>query len=282
MGDLRPDLERIGRRVEPPSDAFERLERRRRGTERNRRLAAGGLALAVAIGGSVAAYSVLRDEGPVGITAGASGPGAELAPEVARVTCDGTSTVVEAQVVRMDPQTGEVLATSSAVRPQADGVHLLVTNTSGRDLAFQWDLGGTNADVGEHEIVLTVAPGVAKIRCQAPEADAGAPGGYADLEIVDPDGIYVPVELSCDEATGWYADYAPDAVGDPDPVQGATDDLEWLEPGDLVEAAGYPEAETRQVRVVRGGEVVAVLEYFPDGKGGWLQMSGNACSGTVT
>ena len=55
MGDLRPDLERLGRRVEPDTDAFERLDRRRRRKERNGRVAAGGLALIVAVGGSLAA-----------------------------------------------------------------------------------------------------------------------------------------------------------------------------------------------------------------------------------
>jgi hypothetical protein len=280
MGDLREDLERIGQRVEPEADAFARLERRRRARERNRRFAAGGLALVLAIGGSVVAYSVLRDDDPAGIVVGASGPvGDDLAPDVARVTCDGTSTVVEPQVVQMDPQTGEILETSSAVRAQGDGVHVIVTNTSGGDLSFQWDLGGENAPIGKHELVLTLPPGVTGVRCQDPGEDAGPPGAYVDLEIVDPDGVYVSTELSCDEVTGWFADYGPDATGDPDPVQSARDHLHGLEPGDVVEAAGYPEDETPQVRVVRDRQVIAVLEYFPDGKGGWLESTGNACSG---
>ena len=278
MGDLRNDLERIGRRVEPTVDGLGRLERRRRTKERNRRVAAGALALLVAVGGSIAAYAALREPDRAGIAVGTSGPsGAELAPALARVTCDGTSTAIETQVVRMDPQTGEILALSSAVRPRTDGVHILVTNTSDIDLSFQWDLGGDGAPVGRRELVLTLPPGVARIRCQDPSEDAGAPGGYVELEVVDPDGIYVPTELACDEVTGWFADFAPGATGDPDPVQSAKDHLSGLEPGDVVEVAGYPDAEIRQVRVVRDGEVVAVLEYSSDGQDGWLQSSGGSC-----
>jgi hypothetical protein len=85
MGDLRNDLERIGRRVEPTVDGLGRLERRRRTKERNRRVAAGALALLVAVGGSIAAYAALREPDRAGIAVGTSGPsGAELAPALAR------------------------------------------------------------------------------------------------------------------------------------------------------------------------------------------------------
>lgn len=284
MADLRTDLERIGRRVEPTGDALERLEERRRRKERNRRLAAGSLALAIAIGGSIVAYTALRDSDP-GITGIADGSPPPAVPDVARVSCDGSSTVVESSVIELDPETGEVLAMwSSSVRPQADGVHILVTNTSDIDLSLQFrDLGGDNAPVGEHEVVWPIAPGPVELRCLDPYSqDAGAPGGYVELEVVDPDAIYVPIALECDNQVGWYADFAPGATGDPDPVQSARDDLHGLEPDDVVEAAGYPEAVTRQVRVVRDGEVIAVVEFFPDGQGGWLQMSGNACEGGIT
>ncbi len=278
MGDLRSDLERISHGVEPGADAFERLERRRRIKDRNHRLTAGGLALVVAIGGSIAAYSALRDDGPAGVAVGTSGRSPdELATTVASVRCDGTSTVVETAVVAIDPQTGDILAISSAVRPQADGVHVLVRNTSGMDLSFQWDLGGDNAPIGAHELVLELPPGTEKVRCQDPAEDAGLPGGYADLRIVDPDGVYVPMELACGEVTSWYADFAPGATGDPDPVQSAKDHVKGLEPTDVVEAAGYPGSEVRHVRVVRDGEVVALFDYSPDGQGGWLGSSGSTC-----
>ncbi len=55
MRDLRSRLKRLGNRVVPAPDAFERLERARRRRQRNRRLASGVVAFVVAIAGSLAA-----------------------------------------------------------------------------------------------------------------------------------------------------------------------------------------------------------------------------------
>ena len=71
MSDPRTILERAARRIDPRTDAFERLERRRESKARNRRITAGVVALLVAIGGSYAAFSVFRDSS--GGTIGAVG-----------------------------------------------------------------------------------------------------------------------------------------------------------------------------------------------------------------
>jgi hypothetical protein len=266
MGDYRQDLERLGRRVEPDTDAFERLDGRRRRRERNRRVAAGGLALLVAVGGSLAAYAALRDDGDrlPGI---ADGTSPTDLPTAVLLTCDGQTTTLDT------PQ----------VRPQADGIHIVITNTSGIDLALEIrDRAGENATPGRREVVWPGEPGTFELRCVDP-ADAAAAalpeGGYVEVEVLDPEGIYVPTELACDEVSGWYADFAPDAVGVADPVAGARDAHEWIRPDDVVELAGYPESETKLVRVVRDGEIVAVLESFRSGPDEWLETSGNACAG---
>lgn len=64
MNDLRARLERIGERIDPRPGAFERLERARRRRERNRRIAAGVVAFAVAIAGSLAWLTAFRDSEP--------------------------------------------------------------------------------------------------------------------------------------------------------------------------------------------------------------------------
>lgn len=64
MSDLRTRLERIGDRVRPDPDAFERLERTRRRRERNRRIGAGVVALLVAAAGSLVAFTAFRDGEP--------------------------------------------------------------------------------------------------------------------------------------------------------------------------------------------------------------------------
>jgi hypothetical protein len=60
MSELRTRLERLGDRVRPPADAYERLERARRRRERNRRITAGVIALLLAVAGSLAAFSAFR------------------------------------------------------------------------------------------------------------------------------------------------------------------------------------------------------------------------------
>jgi hypothetical protein len=60
MSDPRTILERAARHIDPRSDAFERLDRRRERKARNRRITAGVVALLVAIGGSYAAFTVFR------------------------------------------------------------------------------------------------------------------------------------------------------------------------------------------------------------------------------
>jgi hypothetical protein len=64
MRDLRTRLERLGDRVVPAPDAYERLERVRRRRHRNRRLVAGFVAFAIAIVGSLAAFAAFRGAGP--------------------------------------------------------------------------------------------------------------------------------------------------------------------------------------------------------------------------
>lgn len=53
MSDLRGVLEKVGRRIEPREDAFDRLERARRRRTRNRKITAGALAAAIAVSGIV-------------------------------------------------------------------------------------------------------------------------------------------------------------------------------------------------------------------------------------
>jgi hypothetical protein len=56
MSDLRTQLDRVAARAQPGTDAFERLAHRRRRRHRNRRIAAGIVALAVATGGALVAH----------------------------------------------------------------------------------------------------------------------------------------------------------------------------------------------------------------------------------
>jgi hypothetical protein len=60
MSDLRTRLERLGNRARPAPDAFAKLDRARRHRDRNRRIAAGTVALLLALAGSIFAISAFR------------------------------------------------------------------------------------------------------------------------------------------------------------------------------------------------------------------------------
>jgi hypothetical protein len=187
------------------------------------------------------------------------------APDVAEITCDGTSTEVV---------TPEVVA-------QPDGVHVRVTNTSSTDLSFQFRGGGDSAPVGESEFVRSLAPGAVDVRCLDPALDAGIPGGWVFLTVVDPAGIYRAPVLECagGETVTGNVDYVEGAAGwTDDPVDITREHAIGVLPTDEVSYAGYPKQAPPQVRVVRDGAVVAVFNFFDDGHGGWLMSSYQACS----
>jgi hypothetical protein len=63
MSDLRTQLDQFAERTPQSGDPFERLSRRRRVRHRNRRITAGIIAIAVAVGGSILAFATFRTGG---------------------------------------------------------------------------------------------------------------------------------------------------------------------------------------------------------------------------
>jgi hypothetical protein len=179
-----------------------------------------------------------------------------VAAEVAELTCDGSTTTL------LTPR----------VAAQPDGVHVRVTNTSSLDLSLQVEgVGGDNAPVGERESVWQLAPGEVRLRCLDPAVDAGSPGGYVTVEVVDPAGLYVSPELGCASVVGMTPEYAEGWMGyQGDPVEAARVLLTGLLEGDVVERAGYPGSTEPIVRIVREGAVVGSVHLRDDGQGGWL------------
>jgi len=277
MSDPRTILERAARRIDPRTDAFERLERRRERKARNRRITAGVVALFVAIGGSYAAFSVFRDSN--GGTIGGQGDTgfrpsptvAEPLPSVADVSCTDAGTQISTPIVQ----------------PQPDGVHIMVENTTGADLGLQiQDFGGDNAPMGTTEIVRPIPPGVYGLNCTT-SSKAAEWSTYETFEVQDPRGIWVSTDLtSCMSASGIAAASSTSSTGgivgvQGTPVEVVTSTISGLLPTDLVEPAGYPSTtDEANVRVVRDGKVVATYHLFPDDHGGWYIDSASACDGT--
>jgi hypothetical protein len=214
---------------------------------------------------------------PVGCGQGSSGPGptapqvqAAALPDVARIECE----VNGAHVL------------TGRVRPQADGVHLEVRNDTGTELGFSAEDSehggqGASAPNGSVGYIWSLPPGTFFVKCTNDEADPSEVQG-AELEVVDEDDLWVSTSLgdSCTEASVSTADYGVGAVGEKgDPVDIARRlfEKQGLEPGDVVEPAGYPSGEETIVRVRRSGNVVATMSFLSDGAGGWLQEDTTRC-----
>ncbi len=208
----------------------------------------------------------------------------EPAPDVATFTCDGTSATLDADRIRTQP----------------DGVHIDFVNAMDEALVFTLrspeeggspddavsDGPGLQQDVYEPGRISTVGtwgPGTYDVVCWNPAT--GEMAATAQLEVVDPDGHYVPWEPECDGAAwGMAPGYPAGTAGDRgDPLDVARARLTGLEEGDVVERARYPGSATDPViRIVRGGAVVAAATLFDDGAGGWLLSSMEGCGDVQT
>jgi hypothetical protein len=176
---------------------------------------------------------------------------------------------------------------TARVRPQADGVHLEVSNDTGEELGFSVEESttggqGASAPPGSVDYVWSLAPGRISVKCTNDEADPSEVEG-AIVDVVDEDGLWVSTSLtgSCKEASMSTADYAAGAQGrkgDPVDIAHTLFEKQGLEPGDVVEPAGYPESDETIVRVTRSGDVIATMSFLSDGAGGWLQENTIVCT----
>jgi hypothetical protein len=193
---------------------------------------------------------------------------ASRAPDVARIVC---------------AEEGATRVETPAVRPQGDGVHLEIVNESGGERAFSATDGqggglGGSAPAGTSTQVLDLGPGTLTVSCDDPET---GPVAGKHLEVVDEDGVWVSTTLRCPEQFSAVLDYIMGAEGESaDPLEAARTGLAGykVQAGDDFELAGYPEAESLSVRLVRDGESVAVVQLAPDGAGKWLVSMVTGCS----
>jgi hypothetical protein len=186
-------------------------------------------------------------------------------PDAVQVVCDSHGTSVLTPIVR----------------PQRDGVHLKIQNTTGEDLSFIVGADGDNAPAGSSELIWSLPPGTAKIGCVALSAPGDTPPD-GEVTIQDPEGLWIDPGVGCGTAVIGSMDYVQGATGEPgDPVEIARARLrDRLQEGDIVQAAGYPEELDRHVIVVRDGSTVADLRYVRDEAGtGWLEDAETICPG---
>jgi hypothetical protein len=268
--------DRIRRSVEqvpvPEPAPMEQVARHARRI-RVRRYVSGAVTAAVVVGAAIGVpaglLTSLRGGPGGGPTVVGRAAGQTPLPDVAEIVCDGTTTEV------LTPQ----------VKPQPDGVHFRVDNRTEKRLGFDVRNGfGTGAEPGVHEIEegrgMDITPGTRAIRCiDYDVADVSSDEGYVPLVIVDQDGMWAPDQLDCEVEGGMvigHSDYVGGARGESgDPVDIAAT---HAEPGDEVRPAGYPDSESSKVVIIREGRPFSLLEFDPDGFGGWLLSQTTSCS----
>lgn len=200
-----------------------------------------------------------------------SSPESQAAPDVARIECE----VNGAQVL------------TPVVRPQRDGVHLIVRNDSGMELGFSAldaDGGGrgSSAPAGSATYIWPLAPGTLFVKCTDDQVDPSEVPG-AELAVEDDSGIWISTRLhpGCRTASTLSSDYVAGAEGERGSaveVARKAFEKQGLKAGDVVERAGYPTSDETVVRVTRGGEVIATMSLLDDGAGGWLPSETTACT----
>jgi hypothetical protein len=184
-------------------------------------------------------------------------------------------------------ETGTIAPSTLAVDAQSNGVHIAVTDTGGEPVSFtvaslvlpSHVVGGDGVKPGERkETVWQLPPGDASVSCSPKSAGGTDSVPIADLQVSDSSGLYVPIAMSC-PTSGQIPEFVEGAVGiQGDPVKISQKHLSGLEFDDTVERAGYPNSEEPVVRVVRRGDIVALVTFRSDGQGGWLNDQLNVCT----
>jgi hypothetical protein len=170
---------------------------------------------------------------------------------------------------------------SEFVRPQSDGVHVVVDNQRDYDPGFAFRFptgggGGDNAPPGRTTFVLDTGPGVLEVACYP--KDQNEEPQYMTAAVVDPEGLYTQQELECTGgAVSGSAGYVKEPEGNPDASAAAREQLEFgLAEGDELRRAGYPDSKEPVFVVVRDERVVAATT-LARGRSGWFADGYSAC-----
>lgn len=171
---------------------------------------------------------------------------------------------------------GSFGVSSETVQAQPDGVHLTVVNGSAEPVS----VGGFDADPGISRWTLAAAPGTLDLTCW-PFSQHGSgqkPVGAA-AEVLDPFGMYVGGDLSCEMSAAAAVDFAEAPVDDgPPPLDVARKTIEGLRADDVLRLAGYPEQEHASVLVIRESEVIASIGFVRFRDRPWSVAGSTVCA----
>jgi hypothetical protein len=200
----------------------------------------------------------------------------------------GTTPVDLPDVARVVCAVGNATALTREVRPQLDGVHVMIDNRSGaRAFLFQDPKtparihSGELASWSQNNVVTPFPPGEILVRCLASAGgtpDRGIEGhGFARIRIVDPEGLWTSDRLECSNPTRFLVTHVGRADTSPDQVVWA---FAGVRPDDRVENPAYPRTRYREARrvIIRNGEPIALLSLRKQVKDWWVVV--RACPGS--
>ncbi|MBI4261112.1 MAG: hypothetical protein HY658_11155 [Actinobacteria bacterium] len=252
-------------RDQDPTNTLDEVVARasRRSTRRRVGAAILGLGLSIVLGGAF--FWFLRAADPPSPPS----PNTDTAPvpRAADVRCEA------GRISLLDP----------SVRPDSDGVHFVVENRTEELVDFS---GWGEVDPGESiEFVRPVAPGFVRVSCYPFSAPEPQPDEEAVVEVRDVYGLWVPPVLECNDSES-VASVNPDYFGKTDgavtghPPSVLRQLVSGLHEGDVIEPAGYPEAASPVVRVMREGRSIMVASLIQTSNGDWLLGGSTWCTGT--
>jgi hypothetical protein len=169
---------------------------------------------------------------------------------------------------------GRIRLLEPSVRAQPDGLHIRVDVSLDEPVQLDGPWLDEPLQPGAADVVTVNPPGPLKLACwpvSQLESSSFEPE-RAELEILDPEGIYVSEELEClpgDEPGAWTTDYGAQGPDIEPPITPAQAEavLDGLEPGDLVTHAGYPKRPGDRIAVTRDGRTITsmLFSHEPDG-----------------
>ena len=188
---------------------------------------------------------------------------------------DSTATPARAEIVCRADGTTDVL--TPAVRAQPDGVHVLVRS----HLDEPASVNGIGVDVspGRWSDVLSIEPGIIDVACWPFSQHGPKEPPTTPLDVVDPEGMYVDLELDCGGGMilGAISEFISPAPTDAlIPLDEARRQIKGLSSTDEVTYGGYPEQRTRPVFVVRDDAVIASISFGLSGDD-WVHMGSSVC-----
>jgi hypothetical protein len=169
---------------------------------------------------------------------------------------------------------GVIRLARPSVTVQRDGLHVHVDVRMDEPVLVDGLWVDGQVQPGKNDLVTVNPPGTLTLACwpvSQLESSSFEPE-RAELEVLDPEGIYVSEELEClpgDDPGAWTTDFDEHGADVEPPItpEQAEAVLSRLEPGDLVTYTGYPERPGKRIAVTRGGRTIAsmVFSHTPDG-----------------